>query len=139
MALRTAIYMRVSTQDQSVESQRHELRRFILVPDGGQDLQPQADPGIGDLAVELIESDQPLLAISQLHARELTLVDRCLLGELGLKCGLPAQISHLVRRQAEVVGNLRRQSMGIPPVQDNLHDDRPVEICQSLGHATNVL
>ena len=27
--LRTAIYMRVSTQDQSVESQRHELRRFI--------------------------------------------------------------------------------------------------------------
>ena len=29
MALRTAIYMRVSTQDQSVESQRLELRRFI--------------------------------------------------------------------------------------------------------------
>ena len=29
MALRTAIYMRVSTQDQSVESQRFELRRFI--------------------------------------------------------------------------------------------------------------
>ena len=27
--MKTAIYMRVSTQDQSVESQRHELRRFI--------------------------------------------------------------------------------------------------------------
>ena len=27
MALRTAIYMRVSTQDQSVESQRHELMK----------------------------------------------------------------------------------------------------------------
>ena len=34
MALRTAIYMRVSTQDQSVESQRHELRRFIEARDG---------------------------------------------------------------------------------------------------------
>ena len=31
--LRTAIYMRVSTQDQSVESQRHELRRFIEARD----------------------------------------------------------------------------------------------------------
>ena len=33
MARRTAIYMRVSTQDQSVESQRHELRRFIEARD----------------------------------------------------------------------------------------------------------
>ena len=33
MSLRTAIYMRVSTQDQSVESQRHELRRFIEARD----------------------------------------------------------------------------------------------------------
>ena len=29
MALKTAIYMRVSTQDQCVDSQRHELLQFI--------------------------------------------------------------------------------------------------------------
>ena len=33
MALRTAIYMRISTQDQSVESQRHELKRFVEARD----------------------------------------------------------------------------------------------------------
>jgi DNA invertase Pin-like site-specific DNA recombinase len=31
--LKTAIYMRVSTQDQSVESQRHELKRFVEARD----------------------------------------------------------------------------------------------------------
>ena len=33
MASKAAIYMRISTHDQSVESQRHELRKFIEARD----------------------------------------------------------------------------------------------------------
>ena len=64
MALRTAIYMRVSTQDQSVESQRHELRRFIEARDD-LELVAEYEDVISGVTEKRAQLDELMLAARQ--------------------------------------------------------------------------
>jgi DNA invertase Pin-like site-specific DNA recombinase len=64
MALRTAIYMRVSTQDQSVESQRHELKRFVEARDD-LELVGEYEDVISGVTEKRAQLDELMLAARQ--------------------------------------------------------------------------
>ena len=64
MALRTAIYMLVSTQDQSVESQRHELKRFVEARDD-LELVGEYEDVISGVTEKRAQLDELMLAARQ--------------------------------------------------------------------------